>query len=333
MNNNYFRCICDEHYGGNDCGQLKAHGVWSTVIPKQSSTPHGTASHASAVWRDTLHIIGGESYGRGELMTTYDFNGNVWETLHVEEGSSVPAKRYGASTVMYGDKIFMYGGVVKGNQGISNELWAFDVSAKTWENITVKTEPCNLTATPYAMCGPLRVTGHTATLVPGYGDKNKNYKYMVVIFGHSPQYGYLNTVQEFNFATREWRILETYGYVVKGGFGHSASYDHLTQKVYVYGGIVSENESNQLLTSKLYAYEPATRTWYLLTSAPSARLLHTANFVNPGLMMVFGGNTHNDTSQSYGAKCYSQDLLVYDVICDSWHSMAMPAHLQTDLAR
>uniref|UniRef100_A0A1B0BSW5 CUB domain-containing protein n=1 Tax=Glossina palpalis gambiensis TaxID=67801 RepID=A0A1B0BSW5_9MUSC len=324
-------CICKKEYGGNDCGQLKAHGIWSNINPKQSLPPPGTASHASAVWRDTLYIIGGESYGRGEFMTTYDFNGNVWETVHIEKGSSVPHRRYGMSTVMYGDKIFMYGGVVKG-VGISNELWAFDVSAKMWENITVKAEPCNTTATPYAMCGPLRISGHTATLVPGFGDKY-SYPYMVSIFGHSPQYGYLNTVQEFNFGTREWKIVDTYGFVVKGGFGHSAAYDFLSEKIYVYGGIVSETESSQVLSSKLYAYSPSTRIWSLLSSAPSARLLHSANFVNPGLMIVFGGNTHNDTSQSYGAKCYSQDLLVYDVFCDSWHMQDMPAHLQADLAR
>ncbi|XP_023034074.1 attractin-like protein 1 isoform X2 [Drosophila willistoni] len=323
------RCLCNEGYGGDDCSQISAHGVWSTVHPKHSPSPAGSASHGAAVWRDTLHIIGGESYGRGELMSTYDFNGNVWETVHPEDGSGAPEKRYGASTVMYGDKIFLYGGVVKG-QGISNELWAFDVSAKTWELIAVKTDTCN--ATGATMCGPLRVAGHTATLVPGFGDKN-NYQYMVVIFGHSPQYGYLNTVQEFNFGTREWRIVQTSGYVVKGGYGHSSAYDFLTEKVYVYGGIVSESESSQVLSSRLYAYEPSTRIWTILSAAPSARLLHTANFVNQGLMMVFGGNTHNDTSQSYGAKCYSQDLLIYDVYCDSWHLHQMPGHLQADLAR
>lgn len=322
-----FRCICKKEYGGNDCGQLKAHGIWSSVNAQQP--PNGTASHAAAVWHDTMYIISGESYGRGRLMTSYDFNGNVWETVHPVKGGLVPAQRYGMSTVMHGDKIFMYGGVIKG-AGITNELWVYDVSTKTWDNITVITEPCPATA--YAMCGPLHVTGHSATLVPSFGDKH-SYRYMVVIFGRSPQYGYLNTVQEYNFSTREWKIVETSGYVVKGGFSHSAAYDILTEKIYVYGGIVSESEANQYITPRLYAYSPSTRTWFLLSSAPSARLLHTANFVNEGLMMVFGGNTHNDTAESYGAKCYSQDLLVYDVFCDSWHKQNIPMHLQADLAR
>lgn len=250
-------------------------GFWTTIAP--DFTPMGSASHSATVWGDAMHIIAGESYGRGDLLYTYDFNGKVWETVH-SAGSNTPERRYDASTVIYGDKIFLYGGVV-GHKGVSNELWAFDLSAKTWENITVKFEPCS---TPNSMCGPLKTSGHTATLVPGNDC-------MIVIFGHSPHFGYLNTVQEYTFSTRTWKILTTYGYPVKGGYGHSADYDPLTKKVYVYGGIVSENESNQIISNNLYSYDPKTTEWKLLTAAASGRFLHTASFISDGLMMVFGG--------------------------------------------
>jgi hypothetical protein len=47
----------------------------------------------------------------------------------------------------------MYGGVEE-NGVVSNELWAFDVSAKIWENITVRTEQCNSTAANSSvLCG------------------------------------------------------------------------------------------------------------------------------------------------------------------------------------
>ena len=321
------RCRCERGFAGSDCRQVASMGYWDTVGTTTDFSPPGSASHGSAVWRDTLYIIGGESYDRGKLLYAYDFNGNVWETVHMEKNNS-PTIRYGASTVMYGDKIFMYGGVING--AITGELWAFDVSAKNWENITVKAELCNVTSS--SMCPlPLESAGHTATLIPGY-DGTKT-QYMIVIFGHSPTYGFLNTVQEFNFGTREWRIVNTQGYPVKGGYGHSASYDQLTEKIYVYGGIISESESTQLLSNKLYSYEPKTRIWTMLAPATTARYLHTANFISPGLMMIFGGNTHNDTSHSFGAKCYSSDLIFYDVICDSWHHHSMPGDLQADLSR
>lgn len=52
-------------------------------------------------------------------------------------------------------------------------------------------------------------------------------------------------------------------------------------------------------------------------------------------MLVFGGNTHNDTAHSHGAKCYSSDLLAYDVLCDSWASLPLPSNglSEADLAR
>lgn len=325
-------CLCVQGFAGSDCSQRKDMGYWTAITPIYS--PPGSASHGAAVWRDTLHIIAGESYNNGNLVSMYDFNGNVWETAHMENNRNTPEIRYSASTVMYGDKIFMYGGVINNNGGVSNELWAFDVSAINWENITVKTEQCN---SSISMCGPLKSAGHTATIIPGYSESNsnnnKNSQYMIVIFGHSPQYGYLNTVQEYNFGTREWKILKTRGFPAKGGYGHTASWDLLTEKIYVYGGIVSESESTQILNNKLYSYEPSTRIWTLLTASPSSRFLHTANFITPGLMMVFGGNTHNDTSHSFGAKCYSQDLLIYDVICDTWNSLDMPSSLYADLSR
>ncbi|KAG8231674.1 hypothetical protein J437_LFUL007448 [Ladona fulva] len=55
----------------------------------------------------------------------------------------------------------------------------------------------------------------------------------------------------------------------------------------------------------------------LLASAPSARFLHSAVVIR-GLVLFFGGNTHNDTAFSHGAKCYSSDFFAYDPVCDKW---------------
>lgn len=155
---------------------------------------------------------------------------------------------------------------------------------------------------------------------------------MVVIFGHSPQYGYLNTVQEYYFGTREWQIVETTGFPVKGGYGHSSAFDHHTNLIYVYGGYVSETHSTQVLTNRLYSYNPHLRLWRLLTAAPSARFFHSGVFISSALMLVFGGNTHNDTLYSQGAQCYSADAIAYDVICDTWRQFSLPEEL-SDLPR
>lgn len=100
-------------------------------------------------------------------------------------------------------------------------------------------------------------------------------------------------MQEFEYTTRKWRIVENLSYVVKGGYGHSAAYDKLMENIYVYGGITSESADQQTGIPHLYAYSPSTHTWTLLSSAPSVRLLHTFNFLNEALMTVVAGTGLN----------------------------------------
>ncbi|XP_017778729.1 PREDICTED: attractin-like protein 1 [Nicrophorus vespilloides] len=317
-------CKCSPGFKGSDCSQPASNGYWESILPDNYVVGSGSASHGAAVWKDSLYIISGESYNKGKMLYTYDFNGNVWETPHLNDG---PHMRYAHSTVLYGDKLFLYGGIC-GNRGPTSELWAFDINAQSWENITVKAESCNGSI---LLCGPLKSAGHTATVVANIG--NKKADRMVVIFGHSPELGYLNTVQEYYFGTREWHIVKTRGYPVKGGYGHTAAWDYYTGRIYVYGGVVSLNQSAQVLSKHIYAYDPNDRSWTLLTDAPSARFLHTATFISPTLMIVFGGNTHNDTTHNSSAKCYSSDILAYDAICDTWQTMHAPETIQSDLAR
>jgi N-acetylneuraminic acid mutarotase len=61
--------------------------------------------------------------------------------------------------------------------------------------------------------------------------------------------------------TREWSVVQTKGFPVKGGYGHSSAWDPVTQKMYVYGGYVSESASTAGLSNKLYSYDPHSRTW------------------------------------------------------------------------
>ncbi len=50
----------------------------------------------------------------------------------------------------------------------------------------------------------------------------------------------------------------------------------------------------------------------VLRESGLARYLHSAVILS-GTVLVFGGNTHNDTSLSNGAKCFSADFMAYDI--------------------
>ena len=137
-----------------------------------------------------------------------------------------------------------------------------------------------------------------------------------------------------HFGNKEWSIVPTTGYPVRGGFGHTAIWDDITNRIYVYGGYVSTASTAAQITNNIYSLDPIQKQWQRHTSSSSFRYLHAA-VASSGHMIVFGGNTHNDTSTSHGAKCYSADVLAYDMVCDRWYNMAntVPSDLDVDLPR
>jgi hypothetical protein len=217
----------------------------------------------------------------------------------------------------------MYGGTMRSGH-TSRELWALDLDLSSWDRVDVNSGQC-MSNGDHKLCGPLHSMGQTANVIANR---------MIVIFGHSPKYGYINTVQEYHFGNREWSIVPTTGYPVRGGFGHSSVWDEINQRVYVYGGYVSTHSTATSITDELYSFDPYVRTWTRHASSGSFRYLHTA-VASHGLMVVFGGNTHNDTSFSHGAKCFSADLVVYDIVCDRWYNAhdSIPKDLNADMAR
>jgi hypothetical protein len=69
---------------------------------------------------------------------------------------------------------------------VSRELWALDLKTLVWERVETSQGQC-MASDEAKLCGPINSMGHTANV-----QSNR----MIVIFGHSPKYGYLDTVQE-----------------------------------------------------------------------------------------------------------------------------------------
>ena len=82
-------------------------------------------------------------------------------------------------------QIYMYGGTMRSGH-VSRELWALDLNTFIWERVETSQGQC-MASDSAKLCGPINSMGHTAHVVTNR---------MIVIFGHSPKYGYLDTVQE-----------------------------------------------------------------------------------------------------------------------------------------
>ncbi|XP_070539699.1 attractin-like protein 1 isoform X2 [Ptychodera flava] len=305
-------CECVNGYKGYECEVPPTNGSWS-VLPDQIRL--GVASLAALVENDTILFVGGYPFSNQEqdydFLMGYDINSkSSWAIIPVSV--SKPEARYGHSVVLDRDRIIMYGGTVTeySPSRIVSELWFFNITTESWEeskdNAGVR----------------VAVDGHTAHLVD---------EKMIVLFGYSPMYGYSNIVQEFDTVTGQWSIVNTTGVNVNGAYAHSSVYDQDNRMIYVYGGYKAISRQSYFLSDELYTYTPDKKHWSILSPSGAHYVyLHSAVLIG-GMMYVFGGNPHNETNGA--AKCYSPELIVYDIRCDVWSRLPLENEIYTDLSR
>ncbi|XP_062573722.1 attractin-like protein 1, partial [Saccostrea cucullata] len=291
------QCQCHAGFTGADCSLTADKASWQLRYLENDLLAR-VSSGVAAIGED-IYLVGGYFFNKSqEFLVKYKTSSKDLEVVSPVSLLS-PPPRYGHSVVAYQNKLYVFGGV-EGNV-TSRDLWIFNTTALTWSvqhyNSTVPI--------------PMGVAGHTAHIVRGV---------MYVLFGYSPIYGYQNRIQEYNIANESWSVPRTRGALVQGGYGHSSVYYPALDKIYIYGGYHARSTSNYDLTDQLYSFEPATRTWIKLRRNQLPRYLHSAVIID-GMMIVFGGNTHNDTSISLGAKCYSPDVLQYDIKCNTWSQL------------
>ncbi|RVE44948.1 hypothetical protein evm_010373 [Chilo suppressalis] len=344
-------CECVTSRAGESCARDAAAAGWrwawrepgdspTTTNAPITTNPPAAAGHSLLTYRGDLLRVGGETFSQEPFLYRYKVTDKEWES--VETRGVSPAPRFAHSSVIYDDELIVYGGVVasdeperggglaglEGRAGeVTNELWRISLNSPrpSWRNAT----PVNCAPprpAPLRHCGGLHVSGHTAVVVR-LGPTKK--PVMLAFFGHSPHYGYLHTVQEYYIEEGIWVAAATKGWPARAGFGHTASWDPLSGKVYVHGGLVSESEATQVPSPALYEYDVNKKIWRPLPSAPTPRYLHSATFVAPGMLLVFGGNAHNDSAAAAvaspaAARCYSAGGLVYDVRCRTWRTHTPP---------
>eukprot|EP00795_Rhopilema_esculentum_P012202 gene12202-2824_t len=254
------------------------------------------ASHASAIDNGVIWVYGGFNFdGSSGDVINYDIISSKWS---VQDAKPIPKGRFGHSLVIYNKKLYIFGGIK--DKAITNELWEFDTLKKTWKMLTV------------SGATPVGVTGHAAVVVVNQ---------MYVFMGYSSEKSFYQNVQQLDLDTLEWKIVTTNGALVTGTFGHSAVYDQSSGLIFVHGGfslLVDSVETKKKVSSALFSFSPSKKTWTVLPSSNRPRMLHSSVIVGR-MMIVYGGtNHHHENIKEHEKKCYSNDVLVYNIDCKSW---------------
>ena len=111
--------------------------------------------------------------------------------------------------------------------------------------------------------------------------------------------------------------------MVSGRYGHTVQWDDVNNMVLIHGGLVA-SVTTSTVVNELLGYDPREAVWYILPPSPASVYLHSSAVLGAGSMVLFGGNSHNDTSVSHSARCYTHSAWVYDTVCGTWQQLPLP---------
>ena len=117
-------------------------GLWERLdVPGGPGARHG---HAAVGLGQTLYVFGGAGPAAGELFADVwfaDLSGATWTQLH--DGAGGPSRRTGASLLLDEgrNRLLLFGGLDDGLLGHRNDLWAFDLSGRSWSLLAAGDTP------------------------------------------------------------------------------------------------------------------------------------------------------------------------------------------------
>lgn len=111
-------------------------GQWSDVFVS-GWAPEATYGAGAEASNNQIFVFGGrtESGDLSNELASFDIDSEKW-IKHEPSTLDEPTGRYGASLNVYGQFIYVYGGVDSTGKTTS-DLWAFDISSKVWTQMNI----------------------------------------------------------------------------------------------------------------------------------------------------------------------------------------------------
>jgi hypothetical protein len=193
--------------------------TWKTIF---ESVEMGKDGHSSTIVDSNVYIFGG-------YYTASKEKSNKLEVINLEKTTSkvinenllIPRPRHSHSMHLINTRLYVFGG--KDSEMLYNEIWIFDPKTSLWESITAKGSV------------PSARFFHAAD---SQGDA-------FIIWGGEDSTGLKNDLFLFNSLTETWTELFTVS-ASKPSAAKGACLVFSSPMIYIYGGIMSSDISNEL---------------------------------------------------------------------------------------
>jgi hypothetical protein len=297
----------------------------TTGTNDKNEKPSARTLHHSFLYNGQMIVFGGwEMISNNEVwilnLTSYKWT--LQTTTGTNDKNEKPSLRRYASSILYNDKMVIFGGRDDDYDVGLNDVWTLNLSSYEW----TKQEPTGT--------NPSARYGHSSIL---YNDK-------MVVFGGNDGSNYLNDVCTLDLTQSPpvWNQITTSDPKPNARWFHSSIL--YNDKMVVFGGY-DNNNYNDVWTLDLTQSPPV---WNQITTSdpkPSARWFHSSILYN-GQMVMFGGvdgsnyfndvwildllapppldNTTTIVSSPPITYSYSQDNIIINNTGDNWTTYIKP---------
>jgi len=317
---------------------------------------------ATFIKADSIYILfGGKSTSKNtnacflNSMSMFDCSTNHWEEfkpVYNDPNYLLPPGCVHHAAIFWHGKMYVIAGETV--NGLTNQIWEYDVSSKCWSNVSLSfsfTPRKNVVATVVGnqlyICGGEDATGHVLkdayvihlsdftgaqiANVPGGSPATVGAASVVLdstlyMFGGYNDYGSTNSNIHYNANTQAWEM--SFNTDFHTGFAGIASVSN--EKMYLWGG---SSTSKNVMENKLYSYNAITDEQTLISeNIPAGEYFYcgildidsTSKSTPDTVLYMWGG----DVNQSFYKYSFSQDTVMrYDTIQGDFTTSIEHSHL------
>mmetsp|Transcript_40777 Transcript_40777/g.77851 ORF Transcript_40777/g.77851 Transcript_40777/m.77851 type:complete len:613 (+) Transcript_40777:1-1839(+) len=110
--------------------------LWEFQPPANSFDSLPRHDHSAVVYNHTMFVYGGRSPAALGDFWAYTFSSNTWRPMPVSEGMM---GRFGHSAEVLGDHMYVYGGYVGQEAGLTGDIWCYSFEDMLWTKVGPRT--------------------------------------------------------------------------------------------------------------------------------------------------------------------------------------------------